>query len=226
MESPQLENGYLRIANEIYDAFCRTRISGVERQILDCILRKTYGWGKCEDAISLSQFVVMTGVKKPNIERAINGLLSKKIITVIKNDNDGINVYKFVKDFSKWAPLPKKITLSKMITTVIKNDNLPLSKMIPTKDTVTKETITKEKPQKNPVEKIKLLDSVYLSQEQIDNLKNKFKNGDFERAVEILNNYKMSSGRKYKSDYHTILGWVSKEVLKGKPTHNPWEGAI
>lgn len=139
MESPQLENGYLKIANEIFDAFCRTRISGVERQILDCILRKTYGWGKCEDAISLSQFAVMTGVKKPNIERAINGLLSKKIITIIKNDNDGINVYRFVKDFSKWAPLPKKITLSKMIKNVIKNDNLPLSKMIPTKDTNTKE---------------------------------------------------------------------------------------
>ena len=145
MANPTLENGYTKIANEIMDTLCRTRIAGEERQILDCILRKTYGWNKCEDSISLSQFVEMTGIKKPNVVRSIKALLSKKIITVIKKDNRTSEVYKFNNDFDTWIPLSKKITLSKKIMTVIKKDNASLSKKIPTKETTTKETITKEK---------------------------------------------------------------------------------
>jgi len=61
---PQKENGYTPIANEIMDALCSHRISGEERQLLDCIIRKTYGWNKKVDEISLSQFMKMTGMYK------------------------------------------------------------------------------------------------------------------------------------------------------------------
>jgi phage replication O-like protein O len=152
MSSPQLENGYIKIANDIYDAFCRTRISGEERQILDCILRKTYGWNKCEDAISISQFADMTGIQKPHIIRAIKGLLAKNIISIAnigngiaKNGNDKTKVYKFIKDYAAWRPLPKKATLPKMAIGVAKNGNPSLPKMVPTKDTTTKDTIQKTK---------------------------------------------------------------------------------
>jgi phage replication O-like protein O len=129
MANPQCEDGYVRIANEIQDALCRTRISGEERQILDCILRKTYGWGKLEDAISLSQFVDMTGIIKTHIPRAINGLLSKKMITITKNGNAPAHIYSFVKDYEQWESLPKKVTLPKLVMKVTKNGNKPLPKM-------------------------------------------------------------------------------------------------
>lgn len=138
MANPQKEEGYTAIANEIMDALCRIRIRGEEMQVLNVILRKTYGWKKCEDTIALSKFVEMTGMKKPNIVRAISGLLSKMIIIVIKNDNAPAHVYKFNKDYDKWVPLSKGITLSKVITSVIKSDNPSLSKVIPTKETTTK----------------------------------------------------------------------------------------
>ena len=147
MSSPQVENGYVKIANELMEAFARFRISGEARQVLDVILRKTYGFNKKEDAISLSQFTLATGLKKPNICRAIQKLVTMSII--IKNDNDTISTYRFIKDYSLWKPLSKKIisekSLSKKIMGVIKNDNLSLSKMIHTKETSTKETSTKEK---------------------------------------------------------------------------------
>ena len=130
MASPQIENGYTKIANEIIEALAGIRISGEEMQALWVILRKTYGWNKKEDKISLSQFALLTGVKKPNIIRAIKKLLSKKII-IIKNDNGNPLKYRFNKDFDAWKPLSKKIT-------VIKKDNKSLSKMIPTKETVQK----------------------------------------------------------------------------------------
>ena len=125
------------------DALCRIRIPGEEMQVLNVILRKTYGWNKTEDAISLSQFVEMTMIKKPNVVRAIQGLLSKKIISVIEKDNAPAKVYKINKDFDQWHPLSKKITLSKKIISVIEKDNPSLSKKIPTKTTTTKDTITK-----------------------------------------------------------------------------------
>ena len=56
MASPQLKDGYVAIANEIMDALAHIRIPGEARQVLDVILRKTYGWKKKEDEISLSQF--------------------------------------------------------------------------------------------------------------------------------------------------------------------------
>jgi phage replication O-like protein O len=109
MANPQKEEGYTAIANEIMEALCRIRIRGEEMQVLNVILRKTYGWKKCEDTIALSKFVEMTGMKKPNVVRAISGLLSKMIIIVIKNDNAPAHVYKFNKDYDKWVPLSKKM---------------------------------------------------------------------------------------------------------------------
>ena len=143
MANPQKENGYTAIANEIMEFLCHYRIPGEERQIFDTIVRKTYGFNKCEDIISLSQFVEATGIKKPNVVGAINSLLSKKIIVVIQKDNEAAKVYKINKNYEQWKSLSKKITLSKRITSVIQTDNASLSKRIPTKDNTTKDTIQK-----------------------------------------------------------------------------------
>lgn len=108
MANPQLENGYVKIANEIMEALAGIRISGEENQCLFVILRKTYGWNKREDAIAISQFASLTGLKRPGVVRAINNLLKKQLI--IKNDKGEINKYKLNKDFHQWQPLSKKIT--------------------------------------------------------------------------------------------------------------------
>lgn len=139
MSNPQCENGYTKIANEILDALCHIRINGEARQILDTIIRKTYGYHKKQDKISLSQFVITTGIKKPNICKAINKLRQMNLIIIIQKDNGDINSYRFNKDFDTWEPLSKKITLSKKIISVIQKDNASLSKKIHTKDNTTKD---------------------------------------------------------------------------------------
>lgn len=78
-------------------------------QCLWVIIRKTYGWHKKEDFISLSQFTSFTGIKKPRVLRLLQKLQSKNIV-IIKNDNDIGNTYRFNKDFDTWIPLSKKIT--------------------------------------------------------------------------------------------------------------------
>ncbi len=131
MANPQRENGHVDIANEIMEALAGIRISGEEWQCLCVIFRKTYGWHKKEDWISLSQFNLLTKLKKPNTLRAIKKLSLKKVV-IIKNDNRHKPKYKFNKNYDQWKPLSKKIT-------VINNDKRSLSKMIPTKENYTKE---------------------------------------------------------------------------------------
>ncbi len=108
MATPQLENGFLRIATEIVEALPRIRISGEEWQCLWVVFRKTYGWHKKQDHIPLSQFCLATGLKRPNVCRAINKLVSKKILVVIKKETSSISMYRFNKDFESWKPLSKK----------------------------------------------------------------------------------------------------------------------
>jgi phage replication O-like protein O len=142
MASPQKENGYTAIANQIMDKLCMTRIPGEARQVLDFIIRKTYGFNKTEDAIALSQFVNGTGLKKTTVIKALSKLRDMNIITQM--GYKVANKYSFNKDFDKWIPLPKKVTLPNRVITVTnmghnRNPKRDIQK------TVTKDTITKDR---------------------------------------------------------------------------------
>ncbi len=144
MASPQLEHGYVKIANEILDALCHIRISGEARQVLDTIIRKTYGYHKKQDRISLSQFCISTGLRKVTICKAISKLKKMNLILITNKDNDKANVFIFNKDFDTWKALPKKVTLPKKVIDVTKKGNKTLPKKGTTKDIYTKDNITKD----------------------------------------------------------------------------------
>jgi len=133
MANPQVEDGFCKIANELIEALARIRIPGEAMQILLVIIRETYGWNKKEDAISLSQFVAATGMRRPNVCRAITKLLAINII--IKKDTPTASKYRLNKDFDSWKPLSKKISpVSKKIIGSLQKDNKVVSKKIHTKD--------------------------------------------------------------------------------------------
>lgn len=139
MANPQPDQ-FTKISNELIEAFAKIRISGEAMQVLWAIFRKTYGWKKKDDLIPLSQFVLMTGLKRPTICRAISKLIN---LNIIKKDNGKIAKYMINKDYDTWKPLSKKITVIKKDNPVIKKDNETLSKKIHSKET-TKETYSKE----------------------------------------------------------------------------------
>jgi len=173
MAKPQIENGHLDLANSLVDKFCAYRLSGEEWQIVWCLWRKTYCWHKKQDRISFSQFSKLTGLARPLVSRAIQKLLSKKIIRVIKKDDSFINLYEFNKNYDDWVLTEKK---KRGVKSVIKIDNEVLSKKIHTKETITKENIlnnnnslagvikidnSKTKKELSPVDKI--FELFYLS---------------------------------------------------------------
>ncbi|HIE4322273.1 TPA: replication protein [Serratia marcescens] len=75
-----LENGYLRLANQIQDAVCRVELSGREFRVLNAVIRLTYGWSKKEDRITNSLIADKTGLAVKHASEAVLTLAARRII--------------------------------------------------------------------------------------------------------------------------------------------------
>lgn len=147
MDNPQLEDGYTRIANEIFEQLAQTQLSGHEWRMLVIIWRKTYGWKKKQDMISLTQFMKLTGLSKSRCSEALSSLEARRIIKrgVPENRNTKARSYQFNKHFRQWIRVPEKRNGSgKAERGVPKNRNEGFQKTGTTKETITKETIQKK----------------------------------------------------------------------------------
>jgi phage replication O-like protein O len=80
-QSPQLEDGYTRLANELLDAFIRAGLTSRQWAVAMAIVRKTYGFNKKEDDLGLSQISEMTGIAKAHVSVAVRELEARRIIT-------------------------------------------------------------------------------------------------------------------------------------------------
>ena len=94
--SPQVEEGYTRIANELLEAIIGFDFSKRELKILFALMRKTYGWGRSSDRIALSQFELLTGLKKNHISTTLANLIRIKV--VLKQDYQ----YSLNKKYTEW----------------------------------------------------------------------------------------------------------------------------
>ena len=78
--APQVEDGHTRIANELLEAICRAGFSARQWAVLMAVVRKTYGYGKKSDDISLGQLSSMTGIAKSHASRAVNSLITAGVL--------------------------------------------------------------------------------------------------------------------------------------------------
>jgi phage replication O-like protein O len=142
--NPQAEDGHIDIANEIAEALMKINLSAYESRVLWFLFRKTYGWKKKTDRIALSQFAKDIDLDRRLIHRAIKGLSSKKMIVIYKDDTFNVS-YGFQKDYDKWIPSSKKMTVINRDDALSSKEMMKLSsKEIPTKDTIQKTLIQKK----------------------------------------------------------------------------------
>jgi phage replication O-like protein O len=138
--NPQAEDGHTDIANEIAEALAKVNLSAYESRTLWVILRKTYGWHKKMDRISITQFEKATGLKRRHVHRTLCKLVERNIVT--RTGNSRIISYGFQKDYTKWEDITKRGNdvgmpwvngqPEKRIVTLIGNRSLP--KGVPTKE--------------------------------------------------------------------------------------------
>ena len=75
----------------------------------------------------------------------------------------------------------------------------------------------KEKNKRSTPKKIKYSDCILLTDDQFQKLLELYgSSAGLQWGIDRLNNYKMASGAKYKSDYHVLISWVYKEYLKNQ----------
>lgn len=102
MANPQLEDGYTKISNELLDALYRVKLSPYEMRVALYVIRKTYGYNKKSDTISLSQFEKDIGIDRRHIHRAIKKLVPKQVLGAYRGDKNVISYY-IKKDYTKWS---------------------------------------------------------------------------------------------------------------------------
>lgn len=209
MINPQLENGHIEINNENAEQFGKLHLSGSEWQILWVVLRKTWGWKKKHDSISLTQFEKLTGLTRKSVCRAIDELVSKSIL--VSKKTLGITQYSFNKHYDEWKVVSKMTLVSKMSKGSVKNVQKVVSKMTHTKETITKEIIQK----KDTIKK-----TYFIS--LTENEKNKI-SADLKVSLDTVNDYceqadswSNGKGNKMLNWYLTIRGWISRDIKSGK----------
>ena len=100
------------------------------------------------------------------------------------------------------------------ITSDIQETIQKQSRQKPHKDSIVKDSKVKDSKVK---EKNNYADAVTLAKEEYDKLMSEFSKPFVDKCIEILNNYKLANGKKYKSDYYAIRNWVIGEVQKRYP---------
>ena len=75
-------------------------------------------------------------------------------------------------------------------------------------------SVGRERKGKERKGKDKYGDAVMLSQDEYEKLTERFGEDPVKKAIEILDQYVMSKGKKYSSHYHTILGWPIKQATE------------
>lgn len=215
--NPQVENGHIKIANELGEALSKINLSPYESRILWAILRKTYGWNKKSDWISLSQFMEITQLSKPHIIRAIKKLIKKNIIAQIGNGKG--KEYSINKHYQKWKLLPKEAIVAQI-------GNASLPKQAPTKATTTntnkRERIyKKEKIIFNP--EIELFENI--TEEKIEKWSKAYPGIDVKQSIIQMQIWLTANPQKRpeKNYERFIVNWLSgdfKKIKGGKDGRN------
>ncbi len=128
---------FTQTPNDLFDHWL-PHLGEVELKVLLVIMRKTFGWHKTRDRISISQLTTLTGSIPKNVISAVRSLIEKGI--VIK---------------SVEGPIGKQVTYYEMVVHEDSNNSYPCridsgtpvesTGGTPVKLTVTKETSSKEK---------------------------------------------------------------------------------
>lgn len=227
MAKPQLEDGYTPIANEILEQLVRMHLSANQWQVLLCVIRKTYGFHKKVDYIANFQIGEATGLCKAVVSRSLKDLGDRHLITR-KGKYIG-----FQKDWEKWQGLVFQPTLGsklaepstpeKLAKSSIKvsNSEKQLAKSATKVSSCAvaqkiKDTITKDKRNIPDKKKSYFFGNILLKEAEYNKLVDQFGEVGTKDRIENLSLYKKSRGKKYASDYATILAWDKKEKRGGQ----------
>jgi len=214
---------YFRVSNSIFNC----DLSAYEISVY-CVLCRFANNTNTESFPGLKKISKMVNVSKPTIIKAINGLVKKGIILKKSGYTGKSNRYFLIS-----LNIKKDVIFSEINSennNEIVNDayhggkgGLPSSKRglpVVVNDVYPKKTNIKRLKEKDLIKKtIPEFENITLTDIEIQKLNDKFNIITLQKMYEKLSNYKYSSGKNYKSDYHTLIGWVKDAIAEKKHTN-------
>lgn len=150
MANPQVEQGYIRIANEIYNECIRRDFSKRQLNIILLILRLSYGCRKKYCEIPKLNYFEVAGINKVDIKKELKFLKSCKVI----NWDEEKNYFSLNKDFEKWQVSPVKnwdderfkflISYNLKVSKTLTNDPKKVSEILTEEPEKVSKTLTKQ----------------------------------------------------------------------------------
>ena len=235
-----MSTGYTQLPNYLWDL----DLNIYQRAILTHIVRKTIGWGKDFDGISLNQFSKDLGISKPKVISTLKELKEMELIEIIKNKTENncqtFNTYKIserivevvneingvVNDINRGS----KCGLQGVVNDINRGSKCGLH----TKETNTKKTITKETNTKKEKINKKEFSFTLSKKSTYENLSDEYKkklkakcllaDGDYERYENFINTLE-AKGYHYQNFYKAYLSWDKDKRYKNyEPTPEPLLG--
>jgi len=106
LANPQLENGHLKIANEVWEHLIVSGMSAAEIYLVMAVIRQTWGWNRKRSEISLLDFQKITRQPERTIAYCLRLLIAKKILQKEVGGGRGISSkWSFNKNWEQWETL-------------------------------------------------------------------------------------------------------------------------
>lgn len=102
MANPKLEDGYIRIANELYQALFKVNLNGSELRIVHFILYQTYGYNKKTRKLSASYISDGTGIPLKTVRRCLKTLVEYNVL-ISRGIDTSTKMFGINKNYEKWV---------------------------------------------------------------------------------------------------------------------------
>ena len=149
MASPQKENGYTSIANELLEQLYRRRFSASQLKILLLVIRFTYGFNRKTSTLSNTFIAAGTGMHEITVSKEVGTLLRDNVLKLHKKPTfHNSRVIGINKDYESWR---NHLELAEALR-VSETGETELADTLTKKENLTKTTIKKEKESALPGE--------------------------------------------------------------------------
>ncbi|MDU5949414.1 MAG: replication protein [Paenibacillus macerans] len=237
MANPQLEDGYTRVANQILEQiYQHPKINGTQFRIILAIWRYTYGFKRKHHELSVSFLADATGILVRQVERELNALIARNIISVISEaSGKRSRILGFNKNFDEWEAVdPSKKTVQLELFTPVGLDGSDPSKKTVRDASSTvgldgqerkylKKGLKKGDIDMGSPEKLKFHDTVYLTLDQYEKLCADFGKERVDNTIEALDEWQTNKKKsQHKKDHNkTLRVWIKRDMEKTKSSFKP-----
>ena len=129
--SPQVEEGHVQIANELYEAIIALRCPGRVKDLLLAVIREVYGWNSTKRVVSRRKLgqLLSGDLGKPANERHVRQLIAEaEAWNLIERDGRELSIQK---DYKRWRKPEKRTSgFGNRRGLVPGNDHVPVPRSV------------------------------------------------------------------------------------------------